>query len=176
MKLNKFCYIAIYQHPKTSNYSVGPFLAEITLSNRGRKLLQIFLTKPFLIDGHARFKEALSPSTMLWCDLQVFPSMCAHKLKAKRFKPSSCGGQKSESQKAHIGNQPVMDSAYRVCRLFVLLQDVIWFLSDILDPCKNFSLQNSCQRQRLACSPVQTKTGAQLLSALSYDPKLLFWD
>ena len=59
-----------------------PPLAAITFSNRGRKLLQIFLIKPFLIDRHARFTEDLSPSGLLRRILQVIFSMWIHNVKA----------------------------------------------------------------------------------------------
>ena len=53
-------------------YSMWQTLAAITRYNRGRKLMQTFLTKSLLIDRHARVREALSSSVVLWCALQVF--------------------------------------------------------------------------------------------------------
>ena len=99
MKLNYFCYIAIFLHSKTSNYSMWLPLAAITHSNRGRKLLQTFLTKPFLIDRHVRFTEDLSSSALLWRVLQAFSSMCIYKLKSRWFKSCDCEDQKSLGQK-----------------------------------------------------------------------------
>ena len=56
-------------------------------------LMQTFLTKPFLIDCHAPFTEALSSSVLLWHVLQASSSICAHKLKSRGLKSGDCGGQ-----------------------------------------------------------------------------------
>ena len=60
--------------PKDINL-LWPPLSAITCSNLGRKLLQIFLTKPFFVDRHERFAEALSFSVLLWRVLQLFLNM-----------------------------------------------------------------------------------------------------
>ena len=71
-----------------------PPLAAITRSNRDRKPLQTFPTKPFLVDCHARFTEALG---LCWCKpvLQAFSSMCVHKLKLTGFKSEECEAKSS---------------------------------------------------------------------------------
>ena len=83
----------VYSHILTAK-DIKLFNVAIFGSNRGRKILQTFLTKPFLIDRYAPFTEALSSSVLLWRVLQAVCSMCLHKLKSKEVKSGDCGGQK----------------------------------------------------------------------------------
>ena len=129
----------ICKHPKISNYSMWPPLAAITRSNRGRKLLQAFPTKTFLIDRHAHFTEALISFVLLWRVL----------LALSQFAPTNWnrGGSNLVSGRvnifgpnANVGVQPALHSLRRVYRRSGLFKDIIWFLSDLCGPWENFRL------------------------------------
>ena len=49
---------------------------------------------------------------------------------------------KAFGTKAHVGVWQVLHSLCSVCQRSILLEAVIWFLSNLLDPWKNFCLQN----------------------------------
>ena len=49
-------------------------------------------------------------------------------------------GVKIFGREAYVGVQSVLHSLRRVCRRSVLLENVIWFLSNILDTWKNLYL------------------------------------
>ena len=119
-------------------------LVATTRSNQGRKLLQPFLTKPFFIDRHARFAETLSSSVLVWQPLQAFASMFIYKLKLRGFIFGDCGGRS-------CWVQSVLHILCRVHQSSVLFEDVIWFLSNLIESWKNFHLQSFFVKlQRLA--------------------------
>ena len=89
-------------------------LAAITRSNRGRKLLQAFLTKPFLFERPARFTDTASSFVLLWRVFQVF---------SLTYVCSNLVTIVATSSYWHL-TSPV-HSFCLACRLSVLLEDVI---------------------------------------------------
>ena len=125
-----------FLHPKTSFYPMRPPLAEITHSNQGWRLLQIFRAKPFFIDRHARFTEELS-SSVLYSGVSIaFFSMCVHMLKSMRVKSGDIGLLTIISYW-----RPTSLAQSMPCVPAPWLENLIWFLGDILGPWKNLHLQ-----------------------------------
>ena len=111
-------------------------MATIIRSNRGRKLLQTFLTKPFLIVYHTRFKEAMSSSALLWRVLQAFFLKVHSQAEVEGVQIWWLWEPKIIGPKAHVGIQPILDNLCRVGR--DLLEHVLNFLMIYL-PMEEFS-------------------------------------
>ena len=143
-------------HPKTLNYSMWPPLAAITRSNSGQKLLQPFLTNPFLINSQTRFTETLSSFLLLWSVLHTFSTMCVHKLKSKGFKSGDCGCQKFMLASNQYWTAFARCAGAPSCWEDVISVFLVMFLTHDRTPVSKIL----CKRQRLACSHVQRTSKA----------------
>ena len=132
-----------------------PLLAGITRSNRGRKLLPTFLAKPFYIDFHAWFTEALSSSVFLWRVLQAFSSLCVRKLKSR------------DSNVVTVG----------VIRRSVHLEDVSDFLVIFLTQGRLFISKNFCVNGRVYLKSCSYQTGGifSMFDAMTFTEKIILF-
>ena len=151
-----FCFV-IFTHPQWRNlewheatfvtkgilavkaiklFNVVNFGGNVARSNRRRKHFQTFLIMPFL-DRHVKFTQ--KPWAHLCCwgvSYKPFPQ-CASTSWSRE-------GSKLEAVWAKISFWRPTSSIHSLCRVFqrsVLLEDVIWFLSDNLNSWKHFRLQ-----------------------------------
>ena len=131
----------------------------MTRSNRCRKLLQTFLANSFLSDRHPLFTDTLSSYVLTWRVLQAFSLMSVHKLKLGGFKSGDCG-TKSLWTKTSFWYPTGPAQSLPCVQCSILSEDVVWFLSGFLAMKELTSVKLLCERQSLACIPVQTKKEA----------------
>ena len=126
------------------------FWAKITHFNQGRKLLQSFLDDAFPHrPPFVAYRNLELICVAVVCLSNIFLNI---RLQAKIDGAQTwwVWGAKVFGPKAHVGVQPFLHILCRVCQRSVLLEDIIWLLSDLLNPWKNFfllTLFNDCFTQ-----------------------------
>ena len=89
-------------------------LAALARSTRGQKLLQIFLTMPFLTDRYASCTQILVQLCCCFLSCKPFPQ-CASTSWCRGDSNLMTVNDKNIGLKAHIGVQPALHSLCLVC-------------------------------------------------------------
>ena len=143
-----------------------PPLSAISRSNLVRKLLQTFC-RPYLLS-----LTFVRCSWKFWVHLR-----CCSVSWKPHIQCASTSWSRGGSNLVTMWAKSIwiLHSLRRVCRSSVLLENVIWLLNNLLDPCKKlWSLKLIDKLQKLAYSPVHNKIEASY-SFRCYDTQYHNW-